>query len=91
MGNTFDNAIEACIPLPKEQRRIDVTLRKENGILFYRIQNSCDVSEKVHLHGRYHGYGLSNVRKCVARYSGVVNLTKTPSSYTVEILLNCKC
>lgn len=91
LGNTLDNAIEACTPLPKEQRRIDVMLRKENGILFYRIQNSCDVSEKVHLHGRYHGYGLSNVRKCAARYNGVVNLTKTSNSYTVEVLLNCKC
>lgn len=91
LGNTLDNAIEACTPLPKEQRRIDVMLRKENAILFYRIQNSCDVGEKVHLHGRYHGYGLNNVRKCAARYNGVVNLTKTSNSYTVEVLLNCKC
>ena len=91
LGNTLDNAIEACTPLPKEQRRIDVMLRKENGILFYRIRNKCDASEKVHLHGRYHGYGLSNVRKCAARYNGVVNLTKASNSYTIEVLLNCKC
>lgn len=89
LGNTLDNAIEACNTLPKERRQINLLLRKENGILFYRIQNECDGNEKVHLHGRFHGYGLANVQKCVSRYNGSVNITKTHDAFTIEIYINC--
>lgn len=91
LGNTLDNSIEACCALPKGARYIHVLLRKENGILFYRVQNSWDGSEKLHLHGKFHGYGLDNVRKCVSRYNGSVNITKNTDLFTTGIYLNCKC
>lgn len=91
LGNTLDNAIEACNVLPKERRQINLLLRKENNILFYRIQNNWDGNEKIHLHGRFHGYGLSNVYKCVSRYNGSVNITKTCDAFTIEIYINCTC
>lgn len=91
LGNTLDNAIEACLALPREKRYINILLRKENGILFYRIQNSCDGEEKTYLHGKFHGYGLNNVRKCVSKYGGTVTLTPNSDSYTVELYLNCTC
>lgn len=91
LGNTLDNALEACRDLPREQRFIDVMLRKENSILFYRIRNSWDGKEKVHLHGRFHGYGLQNVRHCASQYGGTVNISKESALFTVEIFLNCKC
>lgn len=87
----MDNAIEACLALPREKRYINILLRKENGILFYRIQNSCDGEEKTYLHGKFHGYGLNNVRKCVSKYGGTVTLTPNSDSYTVELYLNCTC
>lgn len=91
LGNTLDNAIEACLALPEEKRYINILLRKENGILFYRIQNSCNGEEKSHLHGKFHGYGLSNVRKTASKYGGPVTLTQNSTSYTVEMYLNCNC
>ena len=91
LGNTLDNAIEACIALPKEKRYINILLRKENGILFYRIQNSYNgEKEKIHLHGKFHGYGLSNVRKCVSKYGGSVTPVQGTDSYMIEMYLNCK-
>ena len=91
LGNTLDNAIEACIALPKGKRYINILLRKENGILFYRIQNSYNgEKEKIHLHGNFHGYGLSNVRKCVSKYGGSVTPIQGTDSYMIEMYLNCK-
>lgn len=91
LGNTLDNAIEACIALPKGKRYINILLRKENGILFYRIQNSYNgEKEKIHLHGKFHGYGLSNVRKCVSKYGGSVTPVQGTDSYMIEMYLNCK-
>lgn len=91
LGNTLDNAIEACMALPKGKRCINILLRKENGILFYRIQNSCDGrEEKIHLHGKFHGYGLNNVRKCVSKYGGSITPTRSSDSFMVEMYLNCK-
>lgn len=91
LGNTLDNAIEACMTLPKGKRCINVLLRKENGILFYRIQNSRDGGEeKIHLHGKFHGYGLNNVRKCVSKYGGSITPTQSSDSFMVEMYLNCK-
>ena len=34
LGNTFDNAIEACCSLPAEQRTIHLQLRKQYRSLF---------------------------------------------------------
>lgn len=90
LGNTLDNAVEACSVLAQELRFIDVMLRKENGILFYRIRNSWDGKEKAHLQGRFHGYGLPNVRKCAAQYGGVVQVSEDDTTFTVELFLNCK-
>ena len=91
LGNTLDNAIEACIALPKKKRYINILLRKENGILFYRIQNSYNgEKEKIHLHGKFHGYGLNNVRKCVSKYGGSVTPIQGTNSYMIEMYLNCK-
>ena len=39
LGNTFDNAIEACCGLPAEQRSIHLQLRKQYRSLFYRLEN----------------------------------------------------
>lgn len=39
IGNTFDNAIEACRLIAPEKRVIHLQLRKQNRILFYSIEN----------------------------------------------------
>ena len=91
LGNTLDNAIEACIALPKGKRYINILLRKENGILFYRIQNSYNgEKEKIHLHGKFHGYGLSMCGSVCQNTAGVLHQYKAPDSYMIEMYLNCK-
>lgn len=70
IGNTFDNAIEACCGLPPEQRKIHLQLRKQYRSLFYRLDNPySDTSRSLRL-GSHHGYGLKNVKRVVQESDG---------------------
>lgn len=70
IGNTFDNAIEACCGLPPEQRKIHLQLRKQYRSLFYRLDNPySDISRSLRV-GSHHGYGLKNVKRVVRESDG---------------------
>lgn len=61
IGNTLDNAVEACGMLPEgEERWIDVSLTQKNHLLRYEIRNPYTPSAPKEKK-RIHGYGL---KKC---------------------------
>lgn len=88
LGNTLDNAIEACTELPKEQRRISLKLKKHNSMLYYEISNPYDEKHLHRTRGNYHGFGLKNVAKCVEKYRGKLDLTKSNGVFRVVAHLN---
>ena len=70
IGNTFDNAIEACRLIAPEKRVIHLQLRKQNRILFYSIENPyIDAVTQLRV-GKHHGYGLKNVERAVNQNNG---------------------
>ena len=89
LGNTLDNAIEACSSLPDDQRWIKLKLSVHNQTLFYKISNPYQEQRKTHSRGKYHGYGLSNVKRCVARYDGDVQVLKNEGVFEVNARINC--
>ena len=88
LGNTLDNAIEACTELPKEQRHISLKLKKHNSMLYYEISNPYDEKHLHRVRGNYHGFGLKNVAKCVEKYRGKLDVTKTNGVFRVVAHLN---
>ncbi len=88
LGNTIENAIEACNALPKEQRIIDLTLRCHNDILFYRLVNPYSSDWIKREADPMHGHGLHNVRRCVERYGGAVDFIKENGFFTVTAHIN---
>lgn len=90
IGNTFDNAIEACCLLPADQRVIRLQLRKQNRILFYCIKNPyTDAVTKLRV-GKLHGYGLKNVECVVKQNNGNFQVEKSNGLFIVQIRLNCE-
>lgn len=90
IGNTFDNAIEACCGLPPEQRSIHLQLRKQYRSLFYRLDNPCcDASRSLRM-GNHHGYGLKNVKRVVKECDGDFDAEKKEGWFTVKARLNCE-
>lgn len=83
MGNTIDNAIDACqqIVVPSS---IHLVLRQNKHLLLYEIQNPIP-SNLVPKSGPIHGYGLRNVRERTYKYHGDINVLKQDHSYTVSI------
>ena len=90
IGNTFDNAIEACRLIAPEKRMIHLQLRKQNRILFYSIENPyIDAVTQLRI-GKHHGYGLKNVERAVNQNNGNFQLEKVDGNFIVQIRLNCE-
>lgn len=88
IGNTLDNAIEACCSLPPDQRSIRVKLRNHNNILFYEIENPYAPAYRDRPRGKMHGYGLANVRRCVEKYDGSLDISDQNGQFRLSAHLN---
>ena len=90
IGNTFDNAIEACRLIAPEKRMIHLQLRKQNRILFYSIENPyIDAVTQLRV-GKHHGYGLKNVERAVNQNNGNFQVEKSKGLFVIQIRLNCE-
>ncbi len=87
MGNTIDNAIEACQQVPAaDSPTISLTLRQQNHTLFYAIDNPIPAKQGKKP-GDVHGYGIRNVKNCVAKYHGTTTVSKQDGVFSVQIQL----
>ena len=88
IGNTMDNALEACAYLPPEQRMIDLALRTHNDVLFYKLTNPCASEQPKRDADSVRGHGLQNVRRCAEKYGGTVDWTKENGFFSITAHLN---
>lgn len=88
MGNTLDNAIEACLSLPEEQRYIHVQLRVFHDILYYQIENPYAPEYLKKAKKKGHGYGLQNVRQCVEKHKGDLTITDEGEKFVLALRIN---
>ena len=87
IGNTLDNAFAACGELPKGKRVIELLLRQSNHLLYYELKNPYLPDEAPKKSG-IHGYGLRNVRACVEKDKGSMDITTDNGFFTVSVQLN---
>ena len=88
LGNTLDNAIEACQSLPREKRYIRIQMRIYHNILFYQIENPYAEEYPQRSRGKEHGYGLQNVQKCVEKYNGHMSISRNGNKFILSMRLN---
>lgn len=89
IGNTFDNAIEACGMLSDENKKISVQLIQKNNILFYEIKNPyAQITAPVKKDRKMHGFGLRNVKRCIEKYKGSFIIDSVDSEFKVSIHIN---
>ena len=88
IGNTMDNAIEACRSLPQHQRFIKLTLRTHQDILYYKIANPYEGTVK-RPKDAMRGHGLDNARRSVENYDGQL-LTKTEQGFFIVSAHMCR-
>ena len=94
IGNLFDNAIEASLPLPPEQRMIRVYMDMKNTQLYISFTNFTAGKKMKKVGGRFtstkgdgHGFGLVRVDSIVERLDGYISRNSEDGAFTTEILL----
>lgn len=94
IGNLFDNAIEASLEIPEEQRIIRVYMDMKNTQLYMSFTNFTAHGKQKKQNGRFstskgdgHGFGLVRVDDIVERYGGYLSRNSEDGAFTTEILL----
>ena len=94
IGNLFDNAIEASMSLPPEQRMIRVYMDMKNTQLYISFTNFTatkklqKVGNKFHTtKGDGHGFGLVRIDNIVERLDGYLSRNSEDGAFTTEILI----
>lgn len=95
IGNLFDNAIEASLKLPEEDRLIRVYMEvKESSQLYISFTNFTATPKLTKIFGRYrstkgkdHGIGLERIDRIVERLSGYIRRNSEDGAFTTEVLL----
>ena len=98
MGNCLENAINACLELPEEDRYVSIEMMKMNENLLIYLENSCRPGrsakasersrQKQFLRGRWHGYGTDSICKIAEKYGGSAEFLQEGRSFVTRIVLN---
>lgn len=94
IGNLFDNAIEANMELPKEQRMIRVYMDMKNTQLYISFTNYTARKKQSKSDGRFqtmkgpgHGLGLPRIETVIKKAGGYISCNCEEGAFTTEILL----
>ena len=94
IGNLFDNAIEASLALPPEERLIRVYLDMKGTQLYLSFTNFTAQGKREKRDGRFlttkgegHGFGLVRVDAIVERLEGYLSRNSEDGAFTTEILI----
>lgn len=94
IGNLFDNAIEASLELPKEQRMIRVYMDMKNTQLYISFTNFTASKKLVKTGGLFRstkgegrGFGLVRIDSIIERLDGYLCRNSEDGAFTTEILI----
>ena len=94
LGNLFDNAIEASLALPKDQRLIRVYMDMKGTQLYISFTNFTAEKKRVKAgrifrttKGEGHGFGLVRIDAIVDRLDGYLSRNSEDGAFTTEILI----
>lgn len=94
LGNSLDNALDACQKLPDhDHKTVSVSCKCSGGFLFLSITNP--IGERILIRNNHiattkenktlHGFGLYSLHSIVKKYDGELQLSATDDSFTVNI------
>ena len=94
LGNLFDNAIEASLALPEEERLIRVYMDMKGTQLYISCTNFTAAGKRQKTGGLFrstkgedHGFGLVRMDAIVERLGGYLSRNSEDGAFTTEILL----
>ena len=90
IGNLFDNAIEANMELPFDERLIRIYMVKKGQYLYISFTN-MSAKKKTQVFksakGSDHGLGLKSIDRIIQKYDAYLSRNNEDGAFTTEILL----
>lgn len=90
IGNLLDNAMEACMELPEEERLIRIYMEMKGNYLYLALTNTAAGAKQqrfLSTKGEGHGFGIARVDAIVKKYGGYVTRASEDGAFSTEILL----
>jgi sensor histidine kinase regulating citrate/malate metabolism len=95
IGNTMDNAIEACMMCSPQNRSINFSLRTADSQIFVHVENQFNELPNAKMETtkedkRNHGFGLRKIDYIVQKYNGdlMIDINKDKRIFTLDIMMN---
>ena len=90
IGNLLDNAIDACLELPIEERLIRIYMEMKGNYLYFALTNTASGKKKKNFKttkGEGHGLGIARIDAIVKKYGGYVTRASEDGAFSTEVLL----
>ena len=94
IGNLFDNAIEASLGLPQNERMIRVYMDMKGTQLYISFTNFTAQKKREKIGGLFqttkgegHGFGLIRIDNIIERLDGYLSRNSEDGAFTTEILI----
>lgn len=93
IGNLLDNAMEACMNIPPEERFIRIYMDILKKQLYLSVTNSMSGMAKrsgerfISAKEGNHGFGLLRIDSIIAKYGGYVNRQTESGVFATEVML----
>lgn len=94
IGNLFDNAIEASMELPKDERNIRLFMEMKSKKLYISFTNFTKLKKQKKIgnlfastKGINRGLGLISVDNIIEKYNGYISRNSEDNVFTTEILI----
>jgi len=90
IGNLLDNAIDACMELPAEERLIRIYMEMKGNYLYLALTNTAVGAKKksfASTKGEGHGFGITRIDAIVKKYGGYVTRASEDGAFSTEVLL----
>lgn len=96
-GNMLDNAMEAVMPLPADQRLIHLSVARQRNFLCIMMENPYDENVQVELRGgfpialhksrEFHGFGVKSIAATAKKYNGTASFTREQGWFRLRVLI----
>jgi len=87
LGNTIDNAINACSNLSNViERLIDIKILQCDELFLIEVRNPFDLTNNAKAK-KERGYGLKNVRRVVQKYNGDIKIQQLDNEFHVSLII----
>lgn len=90
IGNLLDNAMDACMELPVEERLIRIYMEMKGNYLYISVTNTAGGKKKTSYcttKGEGHGFGLKRIDMIVKKYGGYITRASEDEAFSTEVLL----